>query len=54
VRRGPILYRAGFPIRSIEPVDTVHGSDTRSMAAGNTSGFNWRSAAGVYFTASLS
>jgi hypothetical protein len=37
-----ILYRARFPIRRMEPVDVFHGSDRRSMAAGNTSGFNCR------------
>jgi hypothetical protein len=36
------LYRARFPIRRMEPVDAFHGSDTRSMAADNTSGFNCR------------
>ena len=41
-----ILYRAGFPIRGIAPVDVFHGSDTRSMAADNTSGFNCRAAVG--------
>jgi D-alanyl-D-alanine carboxypeptidase len=38
------LYRARFPIRSIRPVDAFHGSDDRSMAADNTSGFNCRKA----------
>ena len=37
-----ILYRARFPIRRMEPVDAFHGSDRRSMAADNTSGFNCR------------
>jgi hypothetical protein len=37
-----ILYRARFPIRRMEPVDVFHGSDPRSMAADNTSGFNCR------------
>ncbi len=36
------LYRARFPIRRMEPVDAFHGSDPRSMAADNTSGFNCR------------
>jgi hypothetical protein len=36
------LYRARFPIRRIEPVDAFHGSDAKSMAADNTSGFNCR------------
>jgi hypothetical protein len=39
-----ILYRARFPVRRIEPVDGFHGSDPRSMAADNTSGFNCRRA----------
>lgn len=38
------LYRARFPIRSVRPVDAFHGSDDRSMAADNTSGFNCRRA----------
>lgn len=38
------LYRARFPIRSIRPVDDFRGSDDRSMAADNTSGFNCRKA----------
>ena len=36
------LYRARFPISRMEPVDAFHGSDPRSMAADNTSGFNCR------------
>lgn len=36
------LYDAHFPIRRMEPVDAFHGSDPRSMAADNTSGFNCR------------
>ena len=36
------LYRARFPIRSMRPVDAFGGSDTRSMAADNTSAFNCR------------
>jgi hypothetical protein len=36
------LYRARFPIRRMEPVDAYRGSDRRSMAADNTSGFNCR------------
>jgi hypothetical protein len=39
-----ILYRARFPIRRMEPVGAFHGSDPRSMAADNTSGFNCRRA----------
>ncbi len=37
-----ILYRARFPISRMEPADAFHGSDPRSMAADNTSGFNCR------------
>ena len=37
-----ILYRARFPIRRMEPVDVFRGSDARSMAADDTSGFNCR------------
>jgi hypothetical protein len=37
-----ILYRTRFPVRRMEPVDAFHGSDRRSMAADNTSGFNCR------------
>lgn len=36
------LYRERFPIRRLEPVDGYDGSDDRSMAADNTSGFNCR------------
>jgi hypothetical protein len=36
------LYHARFPIRRMEPVDAFHGSDAKSMAADNTSGFNCR------------
>jgi hypothetical protein len=36
------LYRARFPIRHMEPVAGYGGSDDRSMAADNTSGFNCR------------
>ncbi len=38
------LYAARFPIRSIVPLAAYGGSDDRSMAADNTSGFNCRSA----------
>ena len=38
------LYRAHFPIRRIRPIDAYRGSDDRSMAADNTSGFNCRRA----------
>jgi len=37
-----LLYRARFPISRMEPVDAFRGSDPRSMAADNTSGFNCR------------
>lgn len=36
------LYRTRFPIMTMEPADAFHASDPRSMAAGNTSGFNCR------------
>lgn len=36
------LYRARFPIRRLRPIDAYRGSDPRSMAADNTSGFNCR------------
>ena len=36
------LYAERFPIRRMEPIDVFHGSDSRSMAADNTSGFNCR------------
>lgn len=38
------LYRAKFPIKMMKPVDAFRGSDPRSMAADNTSGFNCRRA----------
>lgn len=38
------LYRAKFPIKMMKPIDAFHGSDPRSMAADNTSGFNCRKA----------
>jgi hypothetical protein len=38
------LYRARFPIRRMRPVDAYGGSDDRSAAADNTSGFNCRRA----------
>jgi hypothetical protein len=40
------LYGAGFPIRRMRPVDAYGGSDTRSIAADNTSAFNCRRATG--------
>lgn len=36
------LYAERFPIRRMQPVDVYRGSDPRSMAADNTSGFNCR------------
>jgi hypothetical protein len=36
------LYRERFPIRRMTPVAAFGGSDTRSMAADNTSAFNCR------------
>jgi hypothetical protein len=36
------LYAARFPIHHLDPVAKYGGSDTRSMAADNTSGFNCR------------
>jgi hypothetical protein len=36
------LYRHGFPIRSIRPIDAYKGSDDASAAADNTSAFNCR------------
>ena len=36
------LYAARFPIRRLEAIDRYDGSDRRSMAADNTSGFNCR------------
>jgi hypothetical protein len=38
------LYRARFPIRRMRSIDAYHGSDDRSAAADNTSGFNCRPA----------
>ncbi|MFY1672273.1 M15 family metallopeptidase [Plantactinospora sp. WMMB334] len=38
------LYRERFPIRRLRPVDAYGGSDDRSMADDNTSGFNCRKA----------
>lgn len=40
------LYRARFPIESMQPVEAFGGDDERSMAANNTSGFNCRPKAG--------
>ena len=36
------LYASRFPIRRMKSIDVFHGSDDRSMAADNTSGFNCR------------
>lgn len=38
------LYRAGFPIRSIKPIEAFGGDDNASMAADNTSAYNCRRA----------
>jgi hypothetical protein len=38
------LYAARFPIRRMRPISAYGGSDTRSMAVDNTSGFNCRDA----------
>jgi hypothetical protein len=40
------LYAARFPIRRMTPISAFHGSDSASMAADNTSGFNCRRAVG--------
>jgi hypothetical protein len=37
-----LLYLARFPVRRMLPVSVYGGSDTRSMAADNTSAFNCR------------
>jgi hypothetical protein len=36
------LYAARFPVHRMEPISKYGGSDRRSMAADNTSGFNCR------------
>jgi D-alanyl-D-alanine carboxypeptidase len=41
------LYAQRFQIQRMEPVDAFGGSDGRSMAANNTSGFNCRRVAGT-------
>src|SRR5205823_13178637 len=38
------IYSARFPIRRLQPIAAYGGSDDRSMAADNTSGFNCRRA----------
>jgi hypothetical protein len=41
------LWDERFPIRRLEPVSRYRGSDERSMAADNTSGFNCRFVGGT-------
>lgn len=41
------LWAARFPIRKLQPVSVYRGSDDRSMAADNTSGFNCRFVGGT-------
>jgi poly-gamma-glutamate synthesis protein (capsule biosynthesis protein) len=41
------LYAIGFPLRRVEPVDAHDADDDRSMAADNTSAFNFRVVAGT-------
>jgi D-alanyl-D-alanine carboxypeptidase len=41
------IYRAGFPIRRMRPVDRYGGDDRRSMRHDNTSAFNCRYVAGT-------
>lgn len=41
-----VLYRAGYPIASIRPVDEFGADDDASMEANNTSAFNCRSVTG--------
>ncbi len=40
------LHAAGFPIERMQRVDAYGGSDDRSMAANNSSAFNFRTIAG--------
>lgn len=42
-----LLWAERFPIRSLRPVSAFGGSDDRSMAADNTSGFNCRRVGGT-------
>jgi poly-gamma-glutamate synthesis protein (capsule biosynthesis protein) len=42
-----VLYRERFPLQSMRLVDEFDGSDDRSMAANNTSGYNCRTVAGT-------
>ncbi len=39
------IFRAGFPMRSIRPIEEFGGDDNASMAANNTSAYNCRNAA---------
>ncbi len=41
------LFAIGFPVRSMRPIDDFDGDDDRSMAADNSSGFNFRTIAGT-------
>ena len=41
------IYRAGFPIRRVRPVDAYGGDDRTSMRHDNTSAFNCRFVAGT-------
>ena len=38
------IFDAGFPIRSMKPIEEFGGDDNASMAADNTSAYNCRSA----------
>ena len=39
------IFTAGFPMKSIRPIEDFGGDDNASMAANNTSGYNCRNAA---------
>jgi hypothetical protein len=41
------LFEIGFPIERMEPVEAFDGDDNASMAANNTSAFNFRNVAGT-------
>jgi D-alanyl-D-alanine carboxypeptidase len=41
------LFEMGFPIERMEPVDSFAADDNASMAANNTSAFNFRNVAGT-------
>jgi hypothetical protein len=41
------LFALGFPIARMEPIDVFAGDDNASMAANNTSAFNFRNVAGT-------